>query len=143
MLLNELDEELKTKRGLLKRDGDRIFSLLSQLRKGLSFVFEESNYIIKKQRQILKNADIVAKNTVAAAEDKAKHCVANTEIMQLAQIEAKNLLNTTSAKCDLLINKTKEHLDVLFADTEQFLISTLSTIRVNRSELREAMLIKK
>jgi len=141
-LLNELEEELRGARGVHRKDGGRVFGILSQLRDSVGYNLEEANYIVKKQKQILKNADIVAKNTLKAAEERAEHMLGTTEIMQKADAEAKIMMDKTAAKCDVLVKKTKEHLDGMFIDAEQFLLSTLTMIRTNREELRAAMLIK-
>lgn len=108
----------------------------------LPAAFEESNYIIQKQQQILRNADIVAKNTLRAAVEKAEHLVGTTDIVRRAEDESKKMLEKTAEKCDLLVKKTKEHLDTMFLETEQFLLSSLKMIRTNREELRDAMLLK-
>jgi len=141
-LLNELEDELRDKRGMLRKENGRVFAVISELRESVTLSLEEADYIVKKQKQILKNADTVARNTLKAAEERAEHIIGTTEIMQKAEGEAKNLMNKTANKCDVLVKKTKEHLDTMFIDAEQFLLSTLTMIRTNREELREAMLIK-
>jgi hypothetical protein len=142
-LLCDLEEELKDKRGLLSRkDGMRCMTIIQELKSAIPMEIEEANYIISKQKEILKNADIVAKKTLRAAEEKADHLVGTTDVLRKAESDAKNMLDKTSIKCDLLIKKTKEHLDALFVETEQFLLSTLSVIRTNRQELRDALLRK-
>ncbi|MCL2556725.1 MAG: hypothetical protein FWE03_06920 [Firmicutes bacterium] len=141
-LLDELESELKEVRGMHKRENSQIFDILARAKEGVAFNLEEADYIVKKQKQILKNADIVAKNTLKAAEERIEHMLGTTEVMQKADAEAKNLMNKTANKCDALVKKTKEHLDSMFIEAEQFLLSNLSMIRINREELREAMLIK-
>lgn len=143
-LLNELEEELRDKRGVLtKKDTGRCVAIIDRLKESLPLAIEESEYIVAQQQQILKNADVVAKNTIRAAEERAMHLVGTTELMRKAEEEARQLLERTSAKCDLLVRRTKEHLDKMFMETEQFLLSTLSMIRTNREELRSAMLVKR
>ncbi|MCL2676159.1 MAG: hypothetical protein FWE84_06250 [Firmicutes bacterium] len=140
-LLHELEEELTDKR-FGKKDPSRCIAIVEQMKEMLPAALDESDYIIQKQRQILKNADIVAKNTLKAAEEKADHLVGTTDILRKAEDEAKKMLDKTAGRCDLLVKKTKEHLDVMFVETEQFLLSSLNMIRTNRAELRDAMLIK-
>lgn len=142
-LLYELEEELRDKRSVFgKKDPNRCIAIVEQLKEMLPAALEESDYIIQKQRQILKNADIVAKNTLKAAEEKADHLVGTTDVLRKAEDEAKKMLDKTAARCDLLVKKTKEHLDSMFIESEQFLLSSLNMIRTNRAELRDAMLIK-
>jgi len=141
-LLDELEHELRDFRVLHKKENGKVFGVLDQLRESVIFNLEEANYIVNKQKQILKNADIVAQNTLKAAEERAEHMVGTVEVMQKADMAAKNLMNKTANKCDALVKKTKEHLDSMFIEAEQFLLSNLTMIRTNREELREAMLIK-
>lgn len=141
-LLYELEEELRDKRSGFKKDSGRSIAIIEQLKEMMPAALDESDYIIQNQRQILKNADIVAKNTLKAAEEKADHLVGTTDVLRKAEDEAKKMLDKTAARCDLLVKKTKEHLDSMFVETEQFLLTSLNMIRTNRAELRDAMLIK-
>ena len=141
-LLSELEDELRDKRGILRKDGGRMLAIVGQLRESIPLALDEADYIVGKQQQILKNADVVARNTLRAAEERAEHLAGTTEIMRKADIDAKKMLDKTATRCDVLVKKTKEHLDSMFIEAEQFLLSTLTMIRTNREELRDALLIK-
>ena len=67
----------------------------------------------------------------------------NSEIMRLADLESKKMMESTMMQCDGLVHHTKDHLDNMFKETEQFLLSTLTMIRNNREELRGAVIINK
>ena len=57
-------------------------------------------------------------------------------MVKQAQMNAKRIVDNAYVQCDNLIMRTKTHLDEMFKETEQFLLSTLAVIRTNREELR-------
>ena len=77
------------------------------------------------------------------AEIRAEQIISETEIMKRAQTEAAQILETAQMQSDTLIHKTTEHLEAMFSDIEQYLVSNLNMIRNNREELREALCLKK
>lgn len=145
-LLNELEAELSDKKSGLfgkKVDLDKCYNLVVKIKTNLSATLRESEYIMENKRKILENADIVAKNTIREAEERAEHMIDKSDIMRMAELEAQRLMDNAYAQCDALVHHTKDHLDSTFKDTEQFLLSTLTMIRNNREELRGATIIKK
>lgn len=144
-LLDELDTELSDRRGGLfskKIDLDKCVHIVNQMKKVLPESLSESDYVLENKRKILENADNVAKNTIREAEERAEHITDNSEIVKRAEVESKQILENSYMQCDALIDKTKAHLDNMFRDIEQFLLSTLAMIRNNREELRGAMVVK-
>lgn len=143
-LIDELEEELCSKRGLFakKIDVEKCAAIVEELKSSVPSTLSDVNYILDNKQKILDNADTVAKNTIKAAEERARQLAQSTEVARLARVEANRLLDETSAECDMLINKTKEHLDKTFLETEQFLLSTLNMIRTNREELRKIFIYK-
>lgn len=144
-LLKELSQELSDKRGLFSKkiDLDKCLSIVEQLKIDLPNSLAESKYIMDNTQKIMDNADNVAKNTIREAEERAEHIIENSEIAKRAEIEAKKIIETAYMQCDTLIERTKDHLDVMFKEVEQFLQSTLSMIRNNREELRGSMITKR
>ena len=145
-LLNELETELSDKKGGLfgkKVDLDKCYNLVVKIKTNLTATLRESEYIMENKRKILENADVVAKNTIREAEERAEHMIDKSDIMRMAELEAQRLIDNAYAQCDALVHHTKDHLDGTFKDTEQLLLSTLTMIRNNREELRGATIIKK
>ncbi len=143
-LIDELDEELCGRRGLFSKkvDIDRCAAIVEELKNNVPETLNDVNYILDNKQKILDNADVVAKNTIKAAEERAKQLTQSTEVIRLARLEANRMLDKANSDCDMLISKTKDHLDKLFLETEQFLLSTLSMIRTNREELRKVFIYK-
>lgn len=139
-ILDELSNELSTKRGMFakKPDIDRCSELVEMLTKKLPKELEESNYIVARRKEILENADAVAKNTIRAAEERVKSEISHSETVIRAQEEAKKIIETAYSQCDALIARTKAHLDGLFKETEQFLLQTVAVVKTNREELRSS-----
>ncbi|MCH5162541.1 MAG: hypothetical protein J1G38_03530 [Clostridiales bacterium] len=139
-ILEKLREELNTSHGLFSKKVDvpLCCDLCDKLVRTLPNSLEEAEYVKQRRKEILANADVVAKNTIRAAEEKAEKLVSESEVVRAAQVSAKQIIENAYAQCDNLILRTKAHLDGLFKDMEQFLLSTLSVVRTNREELRAA-----
>ncbi|MCI8613428.1 MAG: hypothetical protein HFE48_07015 [Clostridia bacterium] len=144
-LLDELEAELSDKKGFFgkKVDLDKCYDLVCRIKANLPATLREMDYVIENKRKILENADVVAKNTIREAEERAEHLIDNSEIMRMAELESKKLIENACMQCDGLVHHTKDHLDSMFKDTEQFLLSTLTMIRNNREELRGAMIVNR
>lgn len=144
-IIEQLEIELGERKGGIfskKIDINRCVALLQQLKSDLPGALREAEYVVEKKQMILENADNVAKNTIREAEERAEHIIDNSELVKRAELEGKQMLETTYMQCDALVDKTKEHLDNMFRDIEQFLQSTLAMIRNNREELRGAMILR-
>lgn len=143
-LIDELESELTVKKGFFSRkvDFDRCAFLIDELKKNVPQTMRDVNYVLDNKQKILDNADMVAKNTIKAAEDRAKQLTQSTEVIRLARLEANRIMDQANSGGDMLIAKTKEHLDNMFLETEQFLLSVLEMIRTNREELRRAFIFK-
>lgn len=137
-LLELLENEFLDGKGYLKRkiDGNRCIQLLDELKGSLPECIIEAQKIIDTKNKILQNADYVAKNTIATAQQKAMHLASGSEIEQIAQVEAKKIVSKASLQREALIDKTKDHLEGVFDEVENFLLSLLNMVRKNRQELR-------
>lgn len=140
-LLDKLRSELENGHGFFskKPDIDVCLELCDKLAKVLPEYIKDANYVKDKRKEILSNADVVAKNTIRAAEEKANKLVSESEIVRSAHAASKQIIENAYAQCDNLILRTKAHLDNLFKETENFMCSTLSVVRTNREELRAAL----
>lgn len=139
-ILEELRTELNTTHGLFSKKTDVAYcaDLCDKLMRVLPDSLKEAEHVKQKRKEILANADVVAKNTIRAAEEKAEKLASESEVVRSAQVSAKQIIENAYAQCDNLILRTKAHLDNMFKETEQFLLSTLSVVRTNREELRNA-----
>ncbi len=140
-ILEELRNELNTTHGIFSKKTDVAYcsDLCEKLVRVLPDALKEAEYVKQKRKEILANADVVAKNTIRAAEEKAERLASESEVVKKAQQDAKQIIENAYAQCDNLILRTKSHLDNMFKETEQFLLSTLSVVRTNREELRSAL----
>lgn len=140
-ILEQLKSELEGGRGFFskKPDLELCLDLCDKLMRVLPESISEAGYVTQKRKEILSNADVVAKNTIRAAEEKASKLVSESEVIKSAQNASKQIIENAYVQCDNLILRTKAHLDNLFKETEKFLCSTLSVVRTNREELRTAL----
>ncbi len=144
-LIKELKSEFCERKGLLgkKIDVARCYEITSELSEALPPILAQAEEIIASREKILSNADVVAKNIIKEAEARAEQLASNTEITKAAERQGCIFLEKTYRECDLLVQKTKEHLDSMFKDAEAFFGKTLELIKTNRNELRSAFAIKK
>ncbi len=145
VLLDELENELSDRKGGIfakKVDLDKCCKIVAQLKSAFPETLREAQYVMENKQKILENADNVAKNTIREAEERAEHIIDNSEITKRAERESKQIVEMAYMQADSLIDKTKLHLDNMFRDIEQFLLSTLTMIRNNREELKGAMIVK-
>ena len=131
-LITALENEFVDERGYVKRKINcaKCLTLLNELRSSLPMCIEEDN----KQR-ILANADSVAKATVETAQKKAEKILSESGISEQADVEARKIVGRAVMQKDILIDKTKTHLDGVFDETEKFLNGLLGMIKQNRREL--------
>ena len=142
-ILEELESELTEKKGIFSKKVDisRCTELVQLLKGEVPASVRESEYVLKNRKKILDNTDSVAQNTIREAEERAAHIVDNSELVKRAEVEGKKIIELAYMQCDTLVDRTKGHLDEMFKDIEQFLLSTLAMIRNNREELRGAMIM--
>ncbi|MDR2201838.1 MAG: hypothetical protein LBP26_03625 [Clostridiales bacterium] len=143
-LLSEMEAELTDKRGIFgkKIDIEKCVDIVYEMKRVFPENIREAEYVLANKDKILQNADNVAKNMIREAEERAEHIIDNSELIKRAEAEAKTIIDAGYYQCDALVERTKTHLDSMFKDVEQFLLSTLAMIRNNREELRGAMILK-
>lgn len=105
-LLDELEAELSDKKGFFgkKVDLDKCYNLVRQIKTNLPSTLRETEYVMENKRKILENADIVAKNTIREAEERAEHMIDNSEILRMADLESKKMIESTMMQCDGLVH---------------------------------------
>ena len=144
--LNELEIELTDKKGGLfgkKVDIDRCLDIINDMYGVIPSAVNEANVVLNKKAEIISGAQSLAKQTIGEAEIRAEQIISDSEITKRAQTEASRILETAQMQSDTLLHKTTEHLEAMFTDIEQYLVSNLNMIRNNREELREALTLRK
>lgn len=144
--LNELEIEFTGRKGSIfgkKVDIERCLEIINNMYDAIPAAINEANYVLDNKEDIIINAQNLAKQTVDEAEIRAEQIISESELIKRAQVEAAQILETAQMQSDTLLHKTTEHLEAMFADIEQYLVSNLNMIRNNREELREALCLKK
>lgn len=138
-LLDELEKELNGTKRLFngKADLGKCREIVASLKESLPATMSEAKNVMDNRRAIMLNADAVAKNVIREAEERAKRLTDSSEVVKIAERQGRNAIDETYRQCDALVQKTKEHLDKVFAETESFFEGTLSLIRANRRELMQ------
>lgn len=136
-LITALENEFVDERGYVKRKINcaKCLTLLNELRSSLPMCIEEAQRIVDNKQRILANADSVAKATVETAQKKAEKILSESGISEQADVEARKIVGRAVMQKDILIDKTKTHLDGVFDETEKFLNGLLGMIMQNRREL--------
>ena len=143
-LMDAMELELNGRKGLINRrvDLNKCIEIFEEIKKALPPSLKEAETVLSAREKILSSADTVAKNTIKEAEERALHLAENSQITRLAEKQGRDILDKAYRECDSLVQKTKEHLDKMFADAEAFFHGTLNLIKTNRNELRGALLSK-
>ena len=143
-LLQELQDEFDGKKGVFSKkiDYEKCREIVSALCESLPSVFTRATEIIATRESILSNADLVANNVIKEAETRAINLASQSEIVKNAEKQRQVSLDKAYRECDLLVQKTKEHLDGMFRETEKFFTNMLELTRKNRNELRDAFTAK-
>ena len=136
-LITALENEFVDERGYVKRKINcaKCLTLLNELRTSLPMCIEEAQRIVDNKQRILANADSVAKATVETAQKKAEKILSESGISEQADVEARKIVGRAVMQKDILIDKTKTHLDGVFDENEKFLNGLLGMIKQNRREL--------
>ena len=136
-LITALENEFVDERGYVKRKINcaKCLTLLNELRSSLPMCIEEAQRIVDNKQRILANADSVAKATVETAQKKAEKILSESGISEQADVEARKIVGRAVMQKDILIDKTKTHLDGVFDEAEKFLNGLLGMIKQNRREL--------
>lgn len=144
-IIRGLENELVDDKGYFRKkiDARKCYDLVRLMAKQFPEGLSDADNIIANRTKILQSADTVAKNTIRAAQERAQQMVSASEIVRLADIEANRTIDRARVNSNILITKTKEHLDKLFDETERYLLSSLEMIRRNREELRVALVERK
>lgn len=137
-LIELLKDEFIDIKGYPKKKVDlvRCLQIIDDLENSLPTCIKDAQKIVENKQRILQNADFVAQNTISSAEEKARRLAYGSEAQQIAQQEAQKIVNKAAMQRDILVDKTKTHLDSMFQETERFLLSLLDMVRKNRHELR-------
>lgn len=132
-LVAQLDEEFNGKKGLFgKIDSAKCGEIIRQIK----FEASRCDAVMKSRETVIQNADTVAQNVIAEAKERADFIAGEDEIVRLAEIKSRKIIDEAYRECDALIQKTKDHLDAMFSNAEDFFSKFLMALRSNRNELR-------
>ncbi|MCL1953355.1 MAG: hypothetical protein FWF58_01240, partial [Firmicutes bacterium] len=137
----QLEYELQDKRGLFgkKVDIDRCWQLVLQLKQNLPLSLQEAQNIVQDKENLLKNADNIAQNMINEAESRISSMLDRASLQRRAEIESQKIISDTNKKCDQIILSTKQHIDMIFNHTEQYLQGLMGNIQASRIELNDNM----
>ena len=135
-LVDRLDNEINGKKGLFSKVdvgycGELVGELKSQVL-GLK-------KLIQTHDAVIQNADTVAQNVIAEAKQRADFIAGEDEIVRLAEIKGRKIIDETYRECEDLIKKTKDYLEDMLCRTEDCISNFLLSIRSKRNELRNTI----
>lgn len=142
-ILQKLEYELSDKRGFFgkKVDIDKCWGLVVQLKKSLPECLQEANDIVDNREKLLKNADIIAQSIIKEAEARVASMLDIVEEAKKAQEEGQKIVDKAHKQSTDIVNTTKQHLDKLFEQTEEYIQMIAQNIKQSREELRESAII--
>jgi hypothetical protein len=140
-IIDQLEYELSDKRGLFgkKIDIDKCWNLVIELKNMLPAYLSEAQQIVNNKEQLLKNADIIAKNVISEAESRIANMMDRSEITSKAEIEGQRIISHAHKKSEDIVSTTKLHLDDVFFQTEKYIQAIAENIKTSRAELKQSL----
>lgn len=146
--IDQLDKEFQeatnimfSKKGAV--DIKKCQELLSDIKRGLPSSIQESGYIVAEKENILARATEQAEQMKKEAKEYAEHLVEESTIVTESQAIAEKNIKKAEATCSSMIETTKQKIDMMLKNIEDYLMDSLRIIRNNREELAGTILKKK
>jgi len=120
-LLDALEEELEgSKKGFLSErrlvDADKCLDTLDEIRENLPLELERAANIMKERRQILIDAENEAQQNLDAAQKRAEEMVSETEIIRMAELDAKQIVDLAKQNAKEIRGSAKAYATELLED---------------------------
>jgi len=100
-------------------DEEQLLDQLDLVRLSLPTAFRDAEALVRRQAEILTQAQQYAEEIVVAAENRAAQILDETGIVQQAEMEARRIFQQVQQECDAMREQVAEELDRMQARTEQ------------------------
>jgi len=139
-LLDELREEIENSPKAVfsnKRtvDIDICFEILDDIQRAIPGDIKKAEEILKEKEQMIKGAKEEAVSIVTSAEDELKTRVSENNVIQEAELKAKELLKLAENNAREITLGSKEYAYDILSELEAYLTDYIELIRKNRAEL--------
>ena len=147
--IEQLDKELSEATNLIfnKKKGavdiKRCQELLADIKRTLPSSIQEASYIISQKETIIAQAEAKAEKTKAEAKEKAEQLISESAIVAESQLIAEKNIKKAESQCAGMIETTKQKIDMMLKNIEDYLMDSLRIIRNNREELAGTILKKR
>lgn len=119
-------------------DGAEVRQLLDSLRENLPHETQEARAIVADRAQIIGDAKREAEKLVAAAEERAKKLISQTEIVKQAQQRANDMLTQAQAQFREMRKASNEYVDDLMRRTDDAIAESLAELRKARQGIKSS-----
>lgn len=139
-LLDELKEEIENSPKAVfsnKRtiDTDICFEIIEDIERAIPNEIKKAEELLKEKEHMLRKADEEAASIVSSAEDELQTRVSENNVIQEAEIKAKELLKLAENNAREITLGSKEYADDILGELETYLNDYIKLIKKNRLEL--------
>lgn len=139
--IDELEEIIETAgsiplTGKIAVDKSELLELVQNLRLELPNEIKEATWVKDEREKILSEADSIATQKVAEAEEKSKNLLDENYIMKLAYEKAEKLVNEANEESAQIRQGARDYADEVLQNTQEHLSEVIRIINNNRQQLK-------
>ena len=119
-------------------DRDELLDILQEIRLQLPDDLKQAKWVKEERQRILAEAQKEANNIIKGAEEKIVSMINEHEITKQSYEKAKTIENNSRKRSLEIKNGTTAYVEEMLSNAESVLENTLSTLRQNRTSMRES-----
>jgi hypothetical protein len=113
-----------------------VMALLDHMRRVMPEDIRRARWIVEEQERLLGDAQRMAAETLAGAQERVNRLAGEAEITREAEARARQILAQAEETSRDMRQAARAYVDDLLAGVERHLTETVARIRANREELR-------
>lgn len=117
-------------------DRERVLDLIDEIRANLPKDLEQARVIVEGRNDIIAQAKREAESIKRAAEDRARHLVAEDEILITAKQKANEMVTLAETKSKELSRTANEYVDDTLRRLEEVMTQGLEEMRKSRQQFK-------
>lgn len=117
-------------------DRERVLDLVDEIRANLPKDLEQARVIVESRNDIIAQAKREAESIKRAAEDRARHLVAEDEILISAKQKANEMITLAETKSKELSRTANEYVDDTLRRLEDVMTQGLEEMRKSRQQFK-------
>ena len=124
-------------------NGDEIYDLLEELRNEMPEELRQSRWIVKERENMIEEARNQAEKIIQDAEEKSEILVSETEVMKKATRKSEEIMATIEARARTIRLEAEDYADEKLANLEAVLHKLINAIEKGRGQFKSTLPPKK